>query len=230
MLTHEQKLKIIRQHRIKTEQALNSMMSEHTEHPYGRKFCTDAFAARPHAWADDSLDELIFYRSTSHYLAEWLTYDEGMTRKLDDLRKKEARGQCHGATEAFVSQMHDGHDGPFFINTRDVDNCLLDTTMAFDAFEHAGGEYVVLRIYGGQDTNDGFTRPRVFACDSLDTFTIRYSELWMKCKCGSVGLTYGRFEINEGLDDVDADSLPKRWKYADRQLHCTKCDTTVDLL
>ena len=190
---------------------------------YQKRRTIKSFSAIPEQWAFEYLGDKFLKKNAFLFLAEHLTYDPEMTRKL--LRTVENPYDSCQILE-FIESIE---DRTLDINWSSVlENSILDVTIEFDPFEHDGDEYIILQVHGGCDIRWGYTKPRAFKVQELGPFLSGITSISASCECGVCDLYDGEFEIeNFTDDDIGSDGLPTRWKVIGRAIWCDTCKNRV---
>ena len=227
MLSHNKQLQVLREFLKKNEKAIDDLLSKELSEIISPNTCDESmkaekFSDMPGAWVHSDGHGTQFYRSTFHFLNGFLSIEEEMTDRLN--RSIKQNGSPAGIEE-FIEREHNGYDEPYFVNTHDYDNCLLDVMMAIDIFEKDECTYVIVGIHAGGDSRNGYRHHKVFSCES-DMFLARCSEMMFTCKCTDVYYADGNFD---GKDGKGIDGLPSFWKQSGMSLHCAQCMQKVDL-
>jgi hypothetical protein len=104
-----------------------------------------------------------------HWLAERLTYDRGMTKRLRKLGEREdlyGMRLAERFPEWLAERDHEiggiyGEGSPVTVNTYNGED-LLSQTLQYVFFRCDGEDYVALQIHGGADVRGGYTDPVIF--------------------------------------------------------------------
>ena len=120
----------------------------------------------------DGKAEFSVTHNVFHWLADRLTYDRTMSKKLRKLGEREdlcGMGLAERFPEWLSEHDHEvggiyGEGEPLTVNTYNGED-LLSQTLQFVYFRCDDTDYVALQIHGGADVRGGYTEPVVFTVD-----------------------------------------------------------------
>lgn len=174
-----------------TEKVLIGMLKENTGiammdsgGAYGRNWQRNQgvnFNTIPSVSVDaTSVDDIIIEKDVYHFLKEHLDYSEDAHRwnkKFQAYRRKNSDEYDLGLMEDFSKEHNDGSayqtEGGAWnvVNTYNGES-LLSQVLQYTVFGNQGKTYIILQIHGGADVRGGYTDPKIFEVEDIDSFVI----------------------------------------------------------
>ena len=169
-------------------------------------------------------------KNTFHFLNEHLTFSKTWQTKFKKFGDSKQYKDSYWLEimEDFAKKYNEGDDyviqeESHSVNTYNFDNCL-NQTLQYVPFIHDKQYYIILQIHGGADVRGGYTDPKVFECDELDSFMISMTDLRAACDCidsdsSNSGYTWDPDCFKDGS-----------WNWSKRLqgVYCKECKTQVN--
>ena len=180
----------------------------------------------PGGWLTVYRGDLMWTKSTYQVLIRHLTYDAEMTRRLASLLRSEADQNATQSDiiEGFIADVADSYDDVIGGDGTNNGDGIMDVHMSYDIFRRDGQSYIILSIHGGCDIRWGYTRPRVFTLDDVDSFLMEFEDLTMECNCIMVN--------NYDIEDIGEDEqkfIRCQWVQDGRQVACASCKKPISV-